>query len=348
VRITLGEGNTPLVPSARIAPALSFKLEFTNPTGSYKDRFLQRELSSYTSPPPFILATSSGNTGASLAAYAARAGWRCLICAHPEAPAGKVTQMRAHGATVVRIPGFTVDAGITAAVFADLERWRSALGVPLVVSAYRYCPVGMAGVETIAGELAAQSAGALPQHVFAPVGGGGLYVALVRGFARLGLAVKVHAVQPAGCATVVEAWRHGRTQAVPLASTTRISGLSVPSDIDATLALEHLYGNGGLGLAVTDEAVWSAQQWLLREEGIFAEPAGAAALAGWLQATAAGRIPAHERAVCLVTGYGAKDMASLEAAAARIDSPLVAAADLSEFLRRQADPSTPHAANSPC
>jgi threonine synthase len=339
LRLTLGEGNTPLVPSARIAPALSFKLEFTNPTGSYKDRFLQRELSSYAAAPLFILATSSGNTGAALAAYAARAGWRCLICAHPEAPAGKVTQMRAHGATVVRIPGFSVDAGVTAAVFADLDRWRTALGVPLVVSAYRYCPVGMAGVETIADELAAHA----PQHVFVPVGGGGLYVAMVRGFARLGLAVKVHAVQPAGCATVVEAWRHGRTQAAPLASTTRISGLSVPSDIDATLALEHLYGNGGLGLAVTDEAIWSAQQRLLREEGIFAEPAGAAALAEWLQATAAGRIPAGERSVCLVTGYGAKDTASLEAAAARVASPLVAAADLSEFLRRQADPSTPHA-----
>jgi len=330
--LTLGEGNTPLVASARIAPALSFKLEYTNPTGSYKDRFIQRELSSYPAAPPFVLATSSGNTGASLAAYAARAGFRCLICAHPEAPTGKVTQMRAHGATVVRIPGFSVDADITAAVFAELDRWRQAHAVPLVVSAYRYCPVGMAGVESIADELAAHA----PQHVFVPVGGGGLYVAIVRGFARLGLPVKVHVVQPAGCATVVEAWRRQQPRAAALPSTTRISGLSVPSDIDATLALEHLYANGGLGIAVSDDAVWAAQRRLLSEEGIFTEPAGAAALAGWLQATEAGLVPPGESAVCLVTGHGAKDFASLEAAAAQVDSPLVPAPDLSDFLNRQA------------
>lgn len=332
MNVTLGEGNTPLVASARIAPALSFKLEYTNPTGSYKDRFIQRELNSYATAPPFVLATSSGNTGASLAAYAARAGWRCLICAHPEAPAGKVTQMRAHGATVVRIPGFSVDAAVTAAVFADLDRWRRAQGVPLVVSAFRYCPVGMAGVETIADELALHT----PRHVFVPVGGGGLYVAMVRGFARLGLSVKVHAVQPSGCATVVEAWRKRQTHAELMASTTQISGLSVPSDVDATLALEHLYANGGLGIAVSDEAVWSAQRRLLREEGIFTEPAGAAALAGWLQTTKSGLVLRDETAVCLVTGHGAKDNASLDAAAAQVDSPLVAAPDLSEFLNRQA------------
>jgi threonine synthase len=332
LRLTLGEGNTPLVASARIAPALAFKLEYTNPTGSYKDRFIQRELSAYAAAPPFVLATSSGNTGASLAAYAARAGFRCLICAHPEAPAGKVTQMRAHGATVVRIPGFSLDAAVTAAVFADLDRWRQAQGVPLVVSAFRYCPVGMAGVETIADELAINA----PRHVFVPAGGGGLYVAMVRGFTRLGLDVKVHAVQPSGCATVVEAWRKRQAHAELMASTTQISGLSVPSDVDATLALEHLYANGGLGIAVSDEAVWAAQRRLLREEGIFTEPAGAAALAGWLQATEAGLVPRDESAVCLVTGHGAKDNASLEAAAAQVDSPLVAARDLSEFLNRQA------------
>lgn len=332
MKLTLGEGNTPLVASARIAPALSFKLEYTNPTGSYKDRFIETELSSYATAPPFVLATSSGNTGASLAAYAARAGFRCLICAHPEAPVGKVTQMRAHGATVVRIPGFSVDADITAAVFAELDRWRRAHGVPLVVSAYRYCPVGMAGVESIADELAASA----PKHVFVPVGGGGLYVAVVRGFARLGLTVKVHAVQPAGCATVVDAWRKRAAQAEAITSTTRISGLSVPSDIDATLALEHLYANGGLGIAVSDDTVWAAQRRLLTEEGIFTEPAGAAALAGWLQATENGQIPPDESAVCLVTGHGAKDTDSLEAAAAQTDSPLVTAADLSDFLNRQA------------
>lgn len=330
--MTLGEGNTPLVPSARIAPALSFKLELTNPTGSYKDRFIQRELASLPTRPPFVLATSSGNTGASLAAYAARLGLRSFICAHPEAPAGKLNQMRAHGATVLRIPGFAVDTATTAAVFAELESWRQHHGVPLVVSAFRYCPVGMTGVEAIVDELLSHA----PRHLLVPVGGGGLYVAAARAVARLGLPTLVHAVQPLGCATVVTPWQQKRTHAVEVTSHTRISGLSVPTDIDATLALEHLYANGGVGIGVTDEQIWDAQSRMLAEEGIFTEPAGAAALAGWLVATAAGHIDPAESAVCLVTGSGGKDVASIEAAAARTTSPLLHSDELSAFLRHHA------------
>jgi len=271
--IGLGGGNTPLVPSARIASALSFKLEFINPTGSYNDQFIQREPANLRSRPPFVLATSSGNTGASLAACAARAGLRCFICAHPEAPAGKLIQMQAHGATVIRIPGFAVDAAITAAVFAELEHWQQQYEVPLIVSVFRYCP-------------------AAPQHVFVPVGGGGLYVAVARAFAHLDLTTKVHAVQPAGCPTVVAAWQQGLAKASRVSIPTRISGLSVPSDIDATLALEHLRAKSGLGLAASGDDVWAAQDRLLRE-------------------------PA-ESAVCLVTRHGAKDFASLLATAERV------------------------------
>lgn len=309
---------------------LWFKLESCNPTGSYKDRFIVREMERIVaSGAKLVLATSSGNTGAALAAYSARAGVRCVIVVSPEAPSGKVAQMRAHGACVVRVPGFTVDAGVTERVMGALRACSESRGVPLVVSAFRYCPVGMMGVATIADELIPLA----PRHVFVPVGGGGLYAAVVRGFAEAGYAVRVHAVQPAGCGTVVDAWGLGERAAAAAKGVTRVSGLSVPVDIDATLALGLLWENGGRGIAVTDEEVFAAHRRLLGEEGVFCEPAGATAAAGWLRAVADGSVDPGERAVCLVTGHGGKDPDSIAAAAELVDSPLVAAGDMEAWLR---------------
>jgi threonine synthase len=276
-----------------------------------------------------VLATSSGNTGASLAAYSARAGIRCVIFVSPGAPAGKLAQMRAHGATVLRVPGFTVDAALTARVMNTLQDFSRRNAAPLVVSAFRYCPIGMEGVSTIATELLPLA----PRHVFVPVGGGGLYAAVARGFARAGADVRVHAVQPAGCGTVVDAWAAGAPAAAPARGSTSVSGLSVPVDIDATLALELLYQNHGLGIAVSDDEVFSAHRRLLQQEGIFCEPAGAAAAAGWLRAVADGRVSPAERAVCLVTGNGGKDPASIAAAAELIPSPLVDADSIESWLQ---------------
>ncbi|BDC49369.1 serine/threonine dehydratase [Bryobacterales bacterium F-183] len=307
--MTTISGNTPCIPSARY-PNLRFKLEQCNPTGSYKDRFIERELSLLPKDRRFVVATSSGNTGASLAAFAARAGIRAVIVASPEAPAGKLIQMRAHGAQIVLIPGFTADPAVTTDVFNVLTN----SGHPLIVSAFRYCPQGMQGVEIIAHELPDA------QNVFAPVGGGGLYAALVQGFQGK---VKVHAVQPEGCATVVNPnWRYGDP------STTTISGLSVPTDIDATLARQRLAECGGQAISVTDAQVHQAQQILLSQEGIYCEPAGATAFAGYLASEMQ-----NEPAVCLITGHGFKDPASIEAAAGRHPAQNMTAGQLQELLR---------------
>jgi threonine synthase len=187
----------------------------------------------------------------------------------------------------------------------------------------------MAGVSTIADELVALA----PKHVFVPVGGGGLYTAVVRGFVAAGVQVRVHAVQPAGCGTVVDAWAARATVAAPASGTTRVSGLSVPVDIDATLALGLLYENGGQGIAVSDEEVFAAHRRMLSEEGVFCEPAGATATAGWLRAVASGVVDGRERAVCLVTGHGGKDPDSIAAAAECVGSPLVESADMEAWLR---------------
>ena len=97
------------------------------------------------------------------------------------------------------------------------------------------------------------------EHVFVPVGGGGLYSAVCRGLGGSG--IRVHAAQPKGCLTVVASWERGDDRIHPVESGTRISGFAVPFDIDASLALRLLRENGGAGFAVPDEEVFDAQRY---------------------------------------------------------------------------------------
>jgi threonine synthase len=333
LEVTLGEGDTPVVRSERIAAQIGmshilFKLESCNPTGSYKDRFIAAQVELMRRQGiRACLATSSGNTGSSLAAYCARYRISCTVVVNEHAPAGKLVQMQAHGARVLRVPGFVTSPAVTTQVYRLLDTFSRASGAPLVVSAYRYCPEGMAGVESLGRELRE-----IPnlRHVFVPVGGGGLYSAVCRGLN--GSSVAVHAAQPEGCLTAVAAWQRGDDQIREVESTTRISGLAVPFDIDASLALGFLRRNGGRGYAVRDEDVFEAQRMMLEQEGIYCEPAGAAALAAVRMALAREEIARDDRVICLVTGHGFKDPDSITASASHHPSQLVAPADLEAAL----------------
>jgi threonine synthase len=331
--VTLGEGGTPLVRSIRVGPAiglqsLMFKLESCNPSGSYKDRFIAAQVNVMRARGiRSCLATSSGNTGSALAAYCARYQIRCTVIVNEYAPAGKLAQMQAHGARVLRVRGFAASPDVTTQVYTLLERFSNSTGTPLVVSAYRYCPEGMAGVESLGQELRY-----IPnlRHVFVPVGGGGLYSAVWRGLNGSG--IRVHAGQPEGCLTVVASWRRGDDRIEAVESVTRISGLAVPFDIDASLALRLLRENGGVGIAISDDEVFDAQRLLMEQEGIYCEPAGAAALAAARIARLNGVIGENERVVCLVTGHGFKDPDSIAEAAKRFPSSLVGPEELEGSL----------------
>jgi len=284
---------------------IRYKLESLNPTGSYKDRFAAGAVAQMAAAGQrACLATSSGNTGAALAAYAARQGIRSTILVSDRAPVGKLTQMRAHGARVIRVPGFTTDPDLTSRLMERLQEEAIERNTPLVVSAYRYCPVGMERVEALGRELPDGA------HVFVPAGSGGLFVAVCRGLA--GRAAGVYAVQPKGANTIVAAWERGTDAIVPVESTTRISVLSVPFDIDASLAVRTLREHRGKALTVADDEVYRAQAHMMREEGLYAEPAGATALAGVWKARMLGWLRAGDEAICLVTGHGFKDPESAE------------------------------------
>jgi len=203
IRATMGEGNTPLISSVCLGPdagyaRLFFKLENCNPSGSYKDRFIAAEVSRILrTGRRACVGTSSGNTGSALAAYAARYGIRCVIFVNERTPAGKLTQMRSYGARIVRVRGFGENPAITEAICGHLERLSQERSVPLVISAFRYCPDGMMGVATISQELLEQQAKPAVDHVFVPVGGGGLFSAVAEGFLSLRAhPPAIHAVQP--------------------------------------------------------------------------------------------------------------------------------------------------------
>jgi len=311
----MGEGNTPLVESARVGPMLGlrhlyFKLETGNPTGSCKDRFAAAEVQRLAElGRGSCVSISSGNTGAALAAYCARAGLRCAIVVNPATPAARLTQIQGYGARLLALPNFATDAAVTRRALETLENGP----VSFAISSYRYCAEGMAGMESIGAEIRAQCPEG-PHHVFVPVGGGGLLVAVARG---LGASGRVHAVQPAGCPTLVGAFDRGDERIVTVQSTTRIAALSVPFDMDASLALRSMRERGGIGIAVSDEEIWEAQRQLMVLEGIFCEPAGAAALAGLKRAARRGAVSTEQVIVCVVTGHGFKDPESASAFSSR-------------------------------
>jgi threonine synthase len=321
-RLSLGEGNTPVVRSRRLGPAVGlanlwFKFEAANPSGSYKDRFAAVAVSKMVAESKtFCFATSSGNTGAALAAYCARANIECRIAIVEGAPAGKLLQMQAYGAQLVRLRGFGVDPQLTQPIFDHLRRLATQKDASLEVSAYRYSPAGMSGVETIAFELAAQLPSP-PDHVFCQAGGGGLTLAVARGFQKsvergeLGHMPKIECVQPRGNATIAGPLRDGASQAVDVNCTTKVSGLQVPTVLDGDEVIGICRVSGGTGHLVDDEQIYETQRLLAREEGLFCEPAAAVSVVAAMQAARSGELQREKTVVCLLTGSAFKDTTSL-------------------------------------
>lgn len=304
-----------------------------NPTGSYKDRFAAAAISRMLADgETTCIATSSGNTGAALAAYCAAATITCRIAIVETAPAGKLRQMLAYGADLSRIRGFGLDPAVTVGVFSSLSGLASRPGHALQISAYSLSPLGMMGVESISHELADQL-GERIDHVFCPAGGGGLCLATARGFERNAASPAVHCVQPEGNDTIAGPLRDGLDAGRTIhPCTTAISGLQVPTVLDADDTIAACRRSGGTGHLVSDLAVWEFQRRLAREEGIFCEPAGAVALAGALQALARADISAADTVVCLVTGSGFKDETSLDRMLGGVDAPVV---ELAQFVGSQ-------------
>ncbi len=333
--VTLGEGGTPLIRSIKLGRELGlnnlwFKYEGANPSGSYKDRFASSAVSHLVSDgKKLCLGTSSGNTGAAMAAYCARAGMTCVLAIVEGAPEGKLRQMMAYGAHLIRIRNFGTSPEISAQVMQGLRSLATELQAGLEISAFVISPRGMAGVMTISFEIAESLGPTGLIKVFSPAGAGGLTLAVARGFETLvdktgwkGRA-QVHCVQPEGNDTIATVLRTGGDQACAVQSTTAVSGLQVGGILDGDAVVAACRRSGGQGHVVTDEQAWAWQARMAREEGVFCEPAGAVALAGVAAAVSRRELAPDDHVVCLVTGSGFKDERSVIRMVGSGPTPLV-------------------------
>ena len=280
--VSLGEGSTPLLRADRLADSagireLWLKWEASNPTGSYKDRGMTVAVSkALEEGAEAVLCASTGNTAASAAAYAARAGIPALVLTPEGAVAGaKLAQTRMLGATVLEVRG-DFDAALTAA------QELGGRGTHVLVNSLN--PNRREGQKTAVLEIVEELGGA-PDCFVLPYGGGGNTSSYALGLRQLGLDTPLVSVEAAD--------RHKT-----LASAIRIG---VPVHLRA------VEGSGATVLVVDDEEIVDAWRRLAAEEGLFCEPSSAAGLAAVLRGDVDG-----DRVVVTITGHGLKDPAAAE------------------------------------
>jgi threonine synthase len=296
--VSLNEGSTPLIEAERLSERLGvrayLKFEGANPTGSFKDRGMTVAVSRAKGRgAEAVICASTGNTAASAAAYAARAGMRgAVIVPEGKIAIGKLAQALMHGARVVALQGNFDEALQIVRALADKHP------IELVNSVN---PFRIEGQKTAAFEVI-EELGEAPGALAIPVGNAGNVTAYWRGFEEAGAAPIVYGFQAEGAAPLVG----GSPVADPetVASAIRIGN---PARWEEAMAA--FTSSRGRVAAVSDEQILDAYRWLAASEGVFCEPASAASVAGLL----AHGLPVVEDAappqsvVCVLTGHGLKD-----------------------------------------
>ena len=300
---SLGEGDTPLVRSNRLEKEIGcgelyFKLEGSNPTGSFKDRGMVVAVAkAIEDGSRAVMCASTGNTSASAAAYAARCGLQAIIVVPSGKIAiGKMAQAVVYGAKIIAIDGnFDEALGIV----RDLT---SKHPVTLVNSLN---PNRIEGQKTAAFEIA-DTLGEAPDYLFIPVGNAGNITAYWKGFSeyhdtgRTGQKPRMMGFQAEGAAPIVR----GEVVAEPQTIATAIRIGNPASWQRAEAARDE---SGGVIDMVSDAEIMNAYHLLATKAGIFGEPASAASLAGLIKLAAAGHDFSQQRVVCVITGTGLKD-----------------------------------------
>ncbi|MFQ5830395.1 MAG: threonine synthase [Candidatus Methylomirabilia bacterium] len=302
--VTLQEGNTPLIPAHRLAEAVDprlsifLKCEGFNPTSSFKDRGMTMAISkALEDRARAIICASTGNTAASAAAYAARAGLRAFVVVPKAATAiGKLSQAAIHGATVL-----TVDGSFDQALAIVTE---IAQGYPVTL-VNSINPYRLEGQKTAAFEVVDQL-GRAPDYHLMPVGNAGNITAYWRGYREYYRAEKAKELprmvgfQAAGAAPIYE------NRVIPEPKTVA-TAIRIGNPANWGPAVEAMKDSGGWIEVVSDEEILNAYRLLARQEGIFVEPASAASVAGLIKMVKAGRLEPGSTAVLTLTGHGLKD-----------------------------------------
>jgi len=307
--VSLGEGNTPCVPLDRVGSRLGLerlyaKLEYLNPTGSFKDRgtsamlSMVRELGFQE-----VVEDSSGNAGASLAAYAARGGIRAIVYVPATASPYKMAQIRFYGAELRPIDGDRE------AVAGAAREYMEATGS--FYASHNWSAYFIEGMKSFAYE-AVQQLDVPIEHMVFPVGNGSLLLGAWKGFVELREQDRViriprlHCAQARACMPIVAAWQ-GQEWTASQLGTTVAGGIAVSNPPRGHQVAQALKATEGVATAVEEEQILHWQRVLAREEGLFIEPTSAAAFAGLEALVRQQVIRPREVTLVPVTGFGLKD-----------------------------------------
>jgi len=309
--VSLGEGGTPFCRCDKLGGKLGIelhvKVEGSNPTGSFKDRGMSvgitkaLELGVDT-----VGCASTGNTSASLAAYAARAGLRCIVLLPSGKVAlGKLAQAMFHGAEVLSVRG-NFDQALETITSLALQ------GKLYLLNSVN--PFRLEGQKSIGFEIVDELGWKSPDRIILPVGNAGNISAIWKGvkeFHRAGFIddlPMMTGIQAEGAAPIVRAIRNNKKDIVPFENPETVAtAIRIGAPVSAKKAIAAINESNGYAETVTDEEILSAQKLLARTEGIGVEPASAASIAGLMKLVDNGEIDRNEQVVCVVTGHLLKD-----------------------------------------
>ena len=303
--VTLGEGDTPLLEVEWQERPYLFKMESMCPTGSFKDRGASALATALRGVGiRRVVEDSSGNAGASLAAYAARADIGCEICVPNTITGPKLAQMNLHGAEVIEIKGKRE--------YAALAAWAASAHGALYAS-HVFSPFFLAGIETLAYELWEQLDRRAPSAVVLPVGNGTLLLGVHQGFQRLRSAGLVErqprliAVQAEACPPIYQAFHggHNKVEGVTIAPTAA-SGIGISKPVRGAQILSAIRASGGTVLIASEQQIDDARNKLARR-GLYVENTSAVAVAALAHLPQeAVETDGESQIVVLLTGHGLK------------------------------------------
>jgi threonine synthase len=309
--VSLEEGGTPFCRCQKLGDKLGIelyvKVEGSNPTGSFKDRGMSVGITKAVElGVKTVGCASTGNTSASLAAYAARAGKRCIVLL----PAGKVAlgklaQAMFHGAEVFSVNG-NFDEALETITALALE------GQLYLLNSVN--PFRLEGQKSIGFEVVDDLGWEAPDRIILPVGNAGNISAIWKGvkeFYEAGFIddlPMMTGIQAEGAAPIANAVRKGKNSIEPVINPETVAtAIRIGAPVSAQKALRAIYDSNGMAETVTDNEILSAQKLLARTEGIGVEPASAASIAGLLKLVESGEVDKGEQVVCIVTGHLLKD-----------------------------------------
>ena len=309
--LSLGEGHTPTIELHNLQDctgvgSLYAKLEYLNPTGSFKDRGTAVMMSvANEHNVKEIVEDSSGNAGASVSAYGARSGIKTHIFVPSTAPIAKIQQIEIYGACVHKISGTREETTKEAVKFYKDSSF--------VYASHSLSPYFIEGTKTFAYEVYKDFCPKLPDHIVIPVGNGGLIIGAWKGFQELRRAgliktmPRLHCIQSTYVMPIVNKYSGPHSSEKFLDKVTVAGGISVTKPQRINDVLTVLRQSQGNAIAVTDEEITDSQKLLANKEGLFAEPTSAAAFAGLSHLRKAGIVSRDDTVLVPITGFGLKD-----------------------------------------